>query len=349
MCRELTTLQFGMDAAFGRETLSGTATVSGHEVVGVADGFDGVGKALLYAQAALQDLLARQPLSETQLAETGICINLSDYHAQDLAFTELFVSQSGERPLKSELPSTKWQHQCANLIDRLQDITGSRFSPRARQLVFGGHAGFVEAISVAQQWVDAGVVGRCLVGAVDSRTDVTFLQAAAQLGVLRTNEHPAGLIPGEAAVLCLLEAPTLARSEGNDHNTRVTHASQRRERANLLSTDPAAGRALTEAIGDVLGGHPAPCWIIGDLNGTTKRATEWGHALVRLHHQLKLDPDCCWFPAEHFGDTGAAAGALALGTAAQAWKRGYAPRPQSLIWSSSEGGTKSALLVQRQS
>ena len=84
--------------------------------------------------------------------------------------------------------------------------------------------------------------------------------------------------------------------------------------------------------------------FIGDLNGTERRALDWGHAIMRLRSKLESDLAVpLWLPAASFGDTGAAAGPVAICLAARGFDRGYAPNGNVVVWLSSESGLMGAI------
>jgi 3-oxoacyl-[acyl-carrier-protein] synthase-1 len=103
----------------------------------------------------------------------------------------------------------------------------------------------------------------------------------------------------------------------------------------VRETEDMSERALGAALTDALRScaettEPARLWVVTDLNGEATRALEWGHALVRLNkHNLEVDPQ--WTPAVGLGDTGAAAGGVALCAVIRAFARGYAPAPLAII------------------
>jgi 3-oxoacyl-[acyl-carrier-protein] synthase-1 len=90
-----------------------------------------------------------------------------------------------------------------------------------------------------------------------------------------------------------------------------------------------------------------PAWVIGNLNGTERRALDWGHTLIRLQRELPLGGLPLWVPAVHFGETGAAAGLLAVCMVLRAFVRGYAPGNRALVWLASDNRPRGVLLLQR--
>ena len=338
LASKLESLAFSTEGRFGLETLDGPPAVFGHVIRGIADGFVGVGQALLLGAAALKDLLAQRPLSERDLARTGLCLNLSDHFIQD-ADPELPSSDGAT-------PSAVWKQACSQFISRLCASTGLSTIPEAqRQIYHGGSAGLAIAVRNAAARIAAGKIDRCLVGGIDSRTGADFLWAAARLNMLRTNDNPVGLMPGEAAAFFLLERLTDASRSGIMTSALLTGAYNDREPIGLLGDVPPTGVALGCVIKAALATNPSTGLIIGDLNGTQQRAMEWGLAAVRVQSEFGITDLPSWVPAISFGDSGAAAGGVGIVMASWAFARRYSPADEALIWLSSEAGDKGAITI----
>jgi 3-oxoacyl-[acyl-carrier-protein] synthase-1 len=84
--------------------------------------------------------------------------------------------------------------------------------------------------------------------------------------------------------------------------------------------------------------------VYGDINGERYRTDEWGFAVLRTNHALRSVqsevPTQCW------GDVGAASGALGCMLAVRAWARGYAKGTRALVWAGSDGGLRSAVVLE---
>lgn len=341
----LASMDFGGEALFGVETIEGPPQVIGHPVAQLADGFRGAAKVLVLGAAALLDLQSRRRLTERQLAETHLYLVLSDHHVRDVherRQRERGQGQDAAGYLDSgELPSERWARQSANLALRIVKSAGLPIADARCYLRLSGRAGFGAALGEAVARIDAGAE-RCLVGAVDSRLDPDFLTAAAAVGLLKTNANPVGFLPGEAAAFVLLE-------QNRRDALAVLHTpAVVDDDTSLLDEAPPVGRALSEALrGALRAGGTAPSWLLADLNGTSRRALEWGHALVRVQPELGLAELPLWLPVESFGEAGAAVGALGVCIATRALSHGYAPGPAALLTLSSERGQKAALLIER--
>ena len=108
------------------------------------------------------------------------------------------------------------------------------------------------------------------------------------------------------------------------------------------------GEGLTKVVQRVLGFMPEGAkvdTILCDQNGEAYRADEFGFTLARTAERF-VDPSDFGAPADCWGDVGAASGPLFVVLAAMAAKKGYAKGPRTLLWTSSEGGERSAVLFE---
>lgn len=335
---ELKNLDFSGDAAFGGETMAEGPTISGAIVRGIGDTFSGVARALMLGGPAIDEILESRPLTDGERARTGFILTLSDH----------FVLDADARAHPGEaLPSVAWRRQTESLLARLAEPR--KLAPAPRQLVlrYGGNVGLAAGLQDATALIESNAVDRCIVGAIDSRAEAGFLQAAARLRLLRTADNPVGLTPGEAAAFLLLERPRDAARDRRPVVATIATTTVGTSSTDLLAKDwLASGGELADVLRAALGAAPSVAFSIGDLNGTERRAVEWGNTLVRMGAQHGFPGLPTWFPALSFGDTGAASGAVGLCMAARAFARRYAPGGTGLVWLSSESGAKAAIVVQ---
>ncbi len=335
---ELANLDFSGEAAFGGETMGETPTIKGSIVRGVGDTFSGVARVLMLGGPAIDEILASRPLTDGERARTGFALNLSDH----------FVLDADARAhADGPMPSVGWRRLTERLHVRLAEPRKLAPSPGQLVLRHGGHAGLAAAIRDATALMSSNQVDRCIVGAIDSRVEVGFLQAAARLSLLRTLDNPVGQIPGEAAAFLLLERPRDAKGAGLAVVATIAATALGAGPADLLAQDwSPSGGELADVLRSALDAAPGVAFSIGDLNGTPRRADEWGNALVRLRAGHVIPDLPAWFPAISFGDTGAASGAVGLCVSARAFARRYAPGDAAVVWLSSESGSKAAIVVQ---
>jgi 3-oxoacyl-[acyl-carrier-protein] synthase-1 len=346
---ELKCLNFQMGAEFGKETLEGFPPVMGHVVPGMG-GFVGMARLILLGSAALEDLLANRPLSDEELDHTSVHINLSDQFIE-AAFAAWFAEGSiDKKPEVVSHPSQRWVEETSGLIPKILARCGISISLGNQALYHGGHAGIVHAVQDAVTKIEKGAVVRCLVGGIESCVEPRFLQAAAVMGTLKTNNNPVGFMPGEAAGFFLLERISDVRKAGLSTRGAITGIAIAQDNNNQFSNDPPIGKALEQAIREAIAkgmvARESVALVIGDLNGNERRAMDWGYALVRLHNDYHIGDLPLWLPAISFGETGAATGALAVCLTVRGFERGYAPGDSALVWLASDNGNRGAIVLQ---
>jgi len=329
-------MDFHGDELFGRETMDDGPAMNGSAVPG-AERVSGLAKMLLLGGWALDDLLRKRSLSDRDKERTGFVLNLSDH----------FVVDADARVRAAKvLPSVAWRQRVERLQVRLVESSQLRTPAAATILLHAGNAGIAAAIDTAATLMTQNKVDRCIVGAIDSRVEPSFLMAAARCRLLRTKDQPVGLIPGEAAAFFMLERPRdLVRSR-TTALASVTAATSVQEQVDMLASEYVpTGEGLASAWRSALRSSPPVAFSIGDLNGWSQRAVEWGNAQLRLRAEAPVAEVPAWFPAISLGDTGAASGAVAICVAVRAFARHYAPGDAAMVWASSESGSKGAVVV----
>jgi len=337
---ELKCMNFAGATCFGRETEDGVPQFVGHSST-IGWGFTGKARLALLASAALQDLLKTASLHASDLASCGLKVNMSDQFIEQANQTKL---ESEAIPERFEYPAGTWKAEAAEVLSMGLRRSRVQIDSRLHALYFGGHAGFAEAVRDAYREIRAGYMDRCIVGAIDSYVEPGFLDAAAGVGMLKTADNPVGFSPGEAAAFILLEHAGGKRAEF----ARISASSLAQDDSHQFHEKPAVGSALAAVIGAALeeARAPRPSFVVADLNGMERRAVDWGHAIVKLNDRFAVGEVPLWLHATSFGETGAAAGALAVCVAAKAFQRSYAPGECALISLASDSGARAALVLE---
>jgi len=339
-------LNAAVDPALAKETIDGVPLLVAHQVPAVATGFTGLGKLLVLARSALDEVLRKLHLTADQQARTGLCLSLSD---------DYFLSHFGQaldtaEPVPPPGHGPTLDARALALCGRLCREAGLGID-RPRQWVSrAGRLGMLGAFNQAASWIEAGLVDRCLIGAVDSLVEPAVLQACGKARVLKTDANPVGFMPGEAASFVVVE-----------------HAGQALAPVQVLASDYAVDesyfaprsqplgqgllKVVQEVVQTVASSPPAreqgwPRLIVTDLNGTEMRAMDWGHALVRLREALGEFEPAVWLPVESFGETGAVTGLLAVCMVYEAARRGQLPDGQVLVLLSAEQGGRGSVLLE---
>ncbi|MBK8256958.1 MAG: hypothetical protein IPK82_30325 [Polyangiaceae bacterium] len=338
-----------MRATFGSETEQSPPVLKGHVVPGVGTGFVGIGKVIALGAAALRDLIQRRRITPRELSRTSLHLVLSDHAVLD-AHSQLPPPspQGDEEPVP--LPSTEWKAKISHIHNGLLRAAETNLSEKVQSVLPLGSPGVARAVEDAIHLLRSGSVERCIVGGVDSRVEPRFLLAAGELGLLKTNDYPVGLIPGESAAFFMLERTADIERSSVHPLATISGGAWAQEPESYFGESAATGRALSRAILDLLGKSPtlaqSLAFHIAELNGTERRAMEWGNALNKLRaHGAQFDLPM-WLPIASFGDVGAATGAVSICMAARALERGYAPGRGALVWTCSESGAAGAVGVE---
>ncbi|WP_437566361.1 hypothetical protein [Sorangium sp. So ce542] len=287
---------------------------SGSPIVGVTDGFEGAGRLGRMSALAVEELTSAADWVHPRRLQ---CFLALPAMAEDEA---RLVGQSLARALGAP----------ADLV-------------HVHAL---GHRGTGRALREAAEALRAGRCDHAVVGACDSWVDAVRLQQIADLGRLKTLNHPVGFTPGEAAVFLLLERPGAAGGGRRSPDALLTDVREEIEENNHAADKPLTGRALARLLLAALGqGDRGTLYL--DLNGEEFRATDWGMALVRAQSARALDGWAREMPAASFGDTGVASSILAAALATRAFARGYAVGDRALVIASGEGPERLALVIER--
>ena len=210
-----------------------------------------------------------------------------------------------------------------------------------------GHAAGLMAIESAVGLLHSGAADFSIAGGVDSYIDADMLDWVEDNEQLHKPDNAWGFIPGEAAAFCLLCTETTARSYGLPILSRLVAIATANEKNRIKTETVCIGEGLTKAVAGVLDEIPADQQIrytYCDQNGEAYRADEFGFMLARLSERFE-NTDAYMAPADCWGDVGAASGPLFVGMQAA-----YAQREEtdgadlSLLWASSEGGERSAVI-----
>lgn len=218
----------------------------------------------------------------------------------------------------------------AVLLDDLAVLLGDRVDRAASWHFAGGAPAVFLALHEAAGRIERGEAQAVVVVGADSPMDLVRLDALQHQERLLVDDVMDGFIPGEGAAALVVTA-AMAGSLATVCGLGVEEDPFRLDGDETLTAD-----GLTRAVHAALAGATSPVrHVWAGLNGESWSAKEWGIAARRAHRALAPDART-HHPAECFGDTGAALGAMLLALAAMG-RRG-----PSLVWSLSEGGLRGA-------
>ena len=211
-----------------------------------------------------------------------------------------------------------------------------------------GHSAGLMALQEAARMIYAKQAELCLVGGVDSYLQWETLEWLDVERQLMSERNRSGFVPGEGAGFCLVAPTRAARRRRLDVLAWLVGAATARERNLIKTNDICIGVGLSEAITQAAAALKLPEERVEasycDLNGERYRSEEFAFTVLRAQSAFvnmldNVTPADCW------GDMGAASGPLLATLAIASGARGYAPGPRSMLWTSSEGGYRSAAVL----
>lgn len=278
-------------------------------------------------------------LTETALQEA--CILIANAK-EPLLRLPVYLGLPECRPGFSEQDA----HEIQN---RLRNFEGLPIQISEIKVLTEGHAAGLSALAVATKHIQKGELEACLVGGVDSYFHPDTMKWLDENRQLASSVSRSAFVPGEGAGFCLLTSAEFSRRLGLGTLARVLGVAVGREAKLIKSSDICLGEGLTTTVKSVVDELQLPGEtindIICDINGERYRGEEWGFVCLRLGQYFDA-PTAYSSPADCWGDTGAASGPLFTMLACQAAARGYAKGPRTLMWASSEGGLRGAVVIE---
>ncbi len=239
----------------------------------------------------------------------------------------------------------------AELERQLVDTLGRTLGISSVECIATGHSAGLMAVEAASRKVVANPSGFYLAGGVDSYLEPATLEWLEGNDQLHSGDNAYGFLPGEAAGFCLLCSQQAAERFRLRILARIWTAATALE-TKLIKTDTVClGKGLTEVFQKVFAELPVATELIDhsicDMNGEPYRADEYGFAVSRVGKRFVNASDFV-SPADCWGDVGAASGPLFANLVVAAGQRGYAEARHNLLWTSSESGERSAVILQEE-
>lgn len=306
----------------------GPAYVVGHPARPVAEGFDQMAAWLRLARLAFDDLRTSwdATLWQRLWRDVALVVTLPVITTARYGWSLDDPTQTIDRFFTRKLLALLGRHL-----------------PDDRCLVIAeGHTAVAAGMDAARERLAYGRWQRVLLLAVDTlldRSSITWLLDSQRL---KRPGHPHGVMPGEAAVVLLLEHPgeRLGQPVGVTVEDVAVERSPTDVAKDSVQREPAVARARRwrsafSRLSPALDLASSVDQYV-DLTGEIGRAEVWGHLQPHLHQRITAGRT--WFPAEGFGETGAASSAVACVLAARSWARSYAGGDRALIWSLADHG-----------
>lgn len=320
----------------------------------LTEGFEGDLRLVLLVSGALKDL--QRSAADVNLKElkTGFYLSMPSVDRCDTG-AALIAAQTGDQSAGSN--SSKRadisQRNRARAFHILRE--GARLSdwPGAfdlRLLAVSGDPALPGLLSQAADDLAQQKLDTAIVGGVDSMLDEDTLTWMEETGRLKTPSVPAGVEPGESAAFFLVETAENARRRKAEELCQATAVNVGVEKMSQLDGQESRGEGLAATIENLLANlepdQREPIWFILGQNGEKFRGVEWGFAELRLLSKgFKFDQSERWFPAESFGSTGAASGALSVCVALEAFRRRYNPASSAVVALTGDGTERGALML----
>lgn len=240
----------------------------------------------------------------------------------------------------------------ANLAQELKHYLDSELSTTNLQVMTTmlpyGHSAGLMAMEDGWRRIKEGQMEFCLIGGADSYMEAESLEWLDDEGQLMSGENRSGFPPGEGAGFCLLASRDAVRRNRLAVLAEVVGVATTIEKNRIKTDTICIGEGLSSAFSAITGRLKLPNEKINsmycDLNGERYRTEEFVFTALRQQAAFVNVHDTT-HPADCWGDIGAASGPLFACLAVESGRRGYANGPRSFMWTSSEGGQRSAALL----
>lgn len=237
-------------------------------------------------------------------------------------------------------------------LDRLVAETTSAPSGQQPTFLPRGNAAGLLAMRYACEMLLAGHSRFCLTGGVDSYLTANCLEWMDEQGILKSSANRNGFLPGEAAGFCVLASGATAREFDLPVLAWLETTGCAVEESRIRTATICVGRGLSDAFEQALASLRMPQdrvdESICDLNGEPYRSEEFAFTVLRTQ-KFFIDFSRFVTPGDCWGDVGAASGPLFASLAIAAHARGYAKGPRTMLWASSEGGDRAAVVLRASS
>ena len=233
------------------------------------------------------------------------------------------------------------------LVGTIKSIESECYAIKDVRTAYKGHAAGLMAMESASKLLIDGECEFCLVGGADSYIDPDTLDWIEDNEQLHIPSNAWGFIPGEAAAFCLLCSVKTAKRYNLEIKAQLLSVATALEKNCIKTETVCIGEGLTSAVREAVQVFPDGVKInqtYCDQNGEAYRADEFGFMLARLSEYF-VDPSEYIAPADCWGDVGAASGVLFVGLVCAAAEKEYCIGEVSLLWGSSEGGERGAVVL----
>ena len=221
-----------------------------------------------------------------------------------------------------------------------------KFNRQTSQAIMTGRASGLKAVHQACGAIRSGSEKIVLAGGVDTFKDLYILATLDAEKRINSSLSMNGFIPGEGAAFLLLADQDYASTKGLEILATINGTSEGSEIGHMYSEEPYKGEGLATVVRNLLENvtTDTPVSVVySSMNGENHFAKEWGVTFLRSSAKIREDY-MIEHPADCIGDTGAAAGPIMVGLAAQRIKNGELHGP-TLVYASSDTAARAACLL----
>lgn len=338
----------GVNCAVGLEAPTAAAAVRAG-IAGFSDHpymIDKVGEPMVVAREPTLDAESQGPERFADLARPALIEALAPLTEQAVPIHSLRVLIGTPEP-RPGLPNG-----ISEALDRMVvQITSAPGGQHTTLLPHGNAAGLL-AMLHARDLLLAGQVRFCVAGGVDSYLTADCLEWMDEQSILKSSANRNGFLPGEAAGFCLLASGETAREFELPVMAWLESIGCAIEKNRIRTETICVGRGLSDAIMGALVPLRMPeeqiDETICDLNGEPYRSEEFAFTVLRTQKSF-VDFSRFVTPADCWGDVGAASGPLFASLAIAAYARSYSKGPRTMLWASSIGGDRVAIVLRSSS
>lgn len=203
-----------------------------------------------------------------------------------------------------------------SFIDYIIKQTKVKIDKKSSRMFATGRAGVIEAVDFAMRYMVQTDAEYVLVGGADSFQEEDLLEFLDQDDRIVSEQIMNGFVPGEASCFLLLTLDINKAKKQNSGVVSLYEPGLAKEKGHMYSEEAYLGDGLSLAFKQALQNSDdiKVSKIYSSLNGEKFWAKEYGVAVTRTKDFFKDDFQV-EHPADCFGDTGAAVGALLISLA----------------------------------
>lgn len=209
-----------------------------------------------------------------------------------------------------------------------------------------GNSAAILAMQHALNEMCKGTLDYCIVGGVDSLLDSDILESMDDASIVASESNLWGFPPGEGAAMLAICSSKFAQQNCLTPLASIASVGISNE-PNCIGTDTiCTGEGLAKAMSEAAaaaGNQITKQYC--DINGERYREDEFSYAILRVHSSIFANAVDYVTPADCWGHTGAATGALLALLSIYCHRRGFVVGDWPMIWCGSNNGRRTAMVL----